>query len=225
MDVHWLEQVEVDVPPNDDWLSEREAACLARMKFANRRADWRLGRWTAKRAVSEELNLARQPDAVEILAAPSGVPQVFLDSQPAQVAISLSHRAGRAVCAVAPCGTALGCDLELVEARSSAFGADYFTSGEQLLVAKAAPDIRHSLLALLWSGKESALKALGEGLRLDTRSVAVSLTSGMDEPDLDAWHPLRAACENGPLFHGWWCRTTDLVRTMVAVPAPGRPIR
>jgi 4'-phosphopantetheinyl transferase len=225
MNVYWLEQVEADVPPNDGWLSEREAACLARMKFAKRRVDWRLGRWTAKCAVSEYLNLQCDPATLEIRAAPSGAPEVFMGSQPAEVAISLSHRSGRAVCAVAPGGTALGCDLELVEPRSSAFAADYFTAGEQLLVAQAAQGARDGLLALLWSGKESALKALGEGLRLDTRSVSVSLTSGMDAPDPNAWHPLRAACENGPLFHGWWRRTNDLVRTMVAAPAPDRPIR
>lgn len=37
---------------------------------------------------------------------------------------------------------------------------------EQELVARA-PE-RDELVALLWSGKESALKALREGLRLDT---------------------------------------------------------
>ena len=39
MDVYWLEQVGADVPPNDDWLSASEAACLARLRFAKRRAD------------------------------------------------------------------------------------------------------------------------------------------------------------------------------------------
>ena len=66
MDVYWLEQVEGDVPPNDDWLSASEAACLARLRFAKRRADWRLGRWTAKCAVSEYLSLQRPPATVEI---------------------------------------------------------------------------------------------------------------------------------------------------------------
>ena len=153
MDVYWLEQVDGDVPPNDDWLSASEAAFLARLRFAKRRADWRLGRWTAKRAVSEYLSLQRPPVTVEIRAAPSGAPEVYLDSQAAKVTISLSHRAGRAVCAVAHCGAALGCDLELVEPRSSAFAADYFTAGEQSLVARAAPVCRAALLALLWSGK------------------------------------------------------------------------
>jgi len=224
MDVYWLEQVGADVPPNDDWLSASEAACLARLRFAKRRADWRLGRWTAKCAVSEYLSLQRPPATVEICAAPSGAPQVFLGSQPAKVTISLSHRAGRAVCAVADCGAAVGCDLELIEPRSSAFAADYFTDGEQLLMAQAAPDRRHELLALLWSGKESALKALGEGLRLDTRCVTVSLMGGDGVPGLDTWHPLQAACEGGRIFGGWWRRTGDMVRTMVAAPATDRPI-
>src|SRR5690349_15398104 len=134
MDVYWLELAGADVPPTDDWLSASEAACLARLRFAKRRADWRLGRWTAIRAVSESLSLQRPLATVEIRAAPSGAPEVFLGGHPAKLAISISHRAGRAVCAVAHCGAALGCDLELVEPRSSAFAADYFTATEQSLV-------------------------------------------------------------------------------------------
>jgi 4'-phosphopantetheinyl transferase len=223
MDVFWLEQVEADVPPNDDWLSASEAACLARMRFPKRRADWRLGRWTAKRAVSEYLTLQRPLAAVEIRAAPSGAPQVFLGSQAAKLAISLSHRAGRAVCVVAPDGTALGCDLELVEPRSDAFAADYFTTGEQSLVARAAPDRRHELITLLWSGKESALKALGEGLRLDTRCVSIRLVREESVPDPAKWHPLQAVCDTGQIFHGWWRRAGDMVRTIVAAPSCAKP--
>jgi 4'-phosphopantetheinyl transferase len=219
MDVYWLEQVEGDVPPNDDWLEASEAALLARLRFAKRRADWRLGRWTAKCAVSKYLSLQRPPASVEIRAAPSGVPEVYLDSQPAKVTISLSHRAGRAVCAVAHCGAALGCDLELVEPRSSAFAADYFATREQLLVAKAAPDCRDELLTLLWSAKESALKALGEGLRLDTRCVTVSLVG---EEDVPRGVP-QAAWKKRRIF-AVARRTGDIVRTIVAAPALDPPI-
>jgi 4'-phosphopantetheinyl transferase len=52
MDVYWLDQTQADVPAGDEWLCAREAACLARLRFAKRRADWRLGRWTAKRALA-----------------------------------------------------------------------------------------------------------------------------------------------------------------------------
>ncbi len=52
---------------------------------------------------------------------------------------------------------------------SDAFVADYFAPEEQTLIAHSSPADRELMLALLWSAKESALKALREGLRLDTR--------------------------------------------------------
>jgi 4'-phosphopantetheinyl transferase len=133
------------------------------------------------------------------------------------VTISLSHSAGTAVCALAKSSVALGCDLELIEVRSDAFVADYFTSGEQALVRAAAAPERLRLVTLLWSAKESALKALGAGLRLDTRSVEVSL--GLQE-DLPGWRPLQVRYAGGRLFHGWWQQTGKLLRTVTANPPP-----
>ena len=104
MDVYWLEQTEADVPAENDWLSASEAVCLNSMRFAKRRADWRLGRWTAKCALSAYLNVPAHPQVlakIEIRPAPSGAPEVFFGNQPAAVTISLSHRAGIAACAVA----------------------------------------------------------------------------------------------------------------------------
>ena len=72
----------------------------------------------------------------------------------------------------------MGCDLEMIEPRSDAFVADYFTVEEQALVARASAADRSRLLALLWSAKESALKALRAGLRLDTRCVIVIPCAG-----------------------------------------------
>ena len=89
---------------------------------------------------------------------------------------------------VAKSGVEIGCDLEMVEPRSDAFVADYFTIEEQALVARASAEDRPRLLALLWSAKESALKALHEGLRLDTRSVIVNPFDGSF--DLNGWSPL-----------------------------------
>jgi 4'-phosphopantetheinyl transferase len=57
MDIYWLEQTEADLPAENQWLSAREMLRLARMRFAKRRTDWRLGRWTAKRALAASLNL------------------------------------------------------------------------------------------------------------------------------------------------------------------------
>lgn len=221
MNVYWLEQRQADVPAEDGWLSAGEQARLNALRFAGRRADWRLGRWTAKRAAAACLGVPLT--AIEVHASPSGAPEVSCGNQPAALTISISHRAGVAICTVAPTGLALGCDLEVVEPRSSAFLRDYFTAGERALVAHAAESEWPRLLALLWSAKESVLKALRVGLRVDTRSVVVSPRGALRQGgDGNAWHPLRARYAGAGVFHGWWRQTGDLLRTFAA-DLPTRP--
>lgn len=225
MQVYWLEQREDEVPPANDWLSARETTYLRGLPFAKRRADWRLGRWTAKHAIASCLNLAADPQAlanIEIRPTPSGAPDVFVANAPASVTISLSHRDGRALCVVAAGGVDLGCDLEVIEMRSEAFVADYFTSEEQTFVERASPAERARVVTLLWSAKESALKALREGLRLDTRSVIVS--AGDPSCDLNRWNTLQVRCAEGQIFHGWWRDAKNILRTVVANPPPDLPI-
>jgi 4'-phosphopantetheinyl transferase len=246
MDVYWLEQTEADVPAEDDWFSASEATCLNRMRFAKRRADWRLGRWTAKRALAAYFNVPVYPQVlaqIEIRPAPSGAPEVFFANKPAAAVVSLSHSAGTAVCALGMSGAELGCDLEVIEPRSDSFVADYFTAEEQALVARTFEKDRPRLCTLLWSGKESVLKALRVGLRLDTRCVIVNPGDALRRPaeggqgwipdptftvesscEGNSWHPLHACYTDGQLFHGWWNNTDHLLRTMVSNPPPAPPI-
>jgi 4'-phosphopantetheinyl transferase len=133
--------------------------------------------------------------------------------------VSLSHRAGRAACAVAPAGALLGCDLEWVEPRSEGFIRDFFNPTEMDLVLGAAPEDRPLLANLVWSAKESALKALRTGLREDTRSVEVRLAA-RDEP----WSRLEVhRTASGETFHGWWSLDGGWVLTLAAAPAPESP--
>jgi 4'-phosphopantetheinyl transferase len=225
MDVYWLEQTDSDVPPGNEWLSGNEDILLEGLHVAKRRADWRLGRWTAKCAVAAYLKLLVTPARmaeIEISARPSGAPQVMLATGPAPAEISLSHRGGVAMCAVAGPDAAIGCDLEIVETHSAAFIRDYFTDEERVEIARAPASDQPSLVAALWSAKESALKALQEGLRLDTRSVSVRLHEWADE--VHRWYPLQVDCEHGEVFHGWWQRAGNVVRTMVARPNPAMPM-
>jgi len=244
MDIYWLEQSAADVPADDDWLSASELQRLEAMHVPKRRGDWRLGRWTAKRALSLHLNLPADRRAlanIEIRAAASGAPEAFLANRRVEAAISLSHCNSTALCVIAPFGTALGCDLELVESRSGAFVADYFTAEEQELIAQAPAADRPWLSTLLWSAKESSLKALHEGLRLDTRSVVVRMPEEIATPRLhlerstansksasgqhgSIWRPLEVHYNGGDVFRGWWQGTEGLLRTIVAAPAPSSPI-
>ena len=229
--IHWLEQTDSDLPLSNQWLSPEERTRLDRMIFLKRRSDWRLGRWTAKKAVATFLELPADEGAlaeIEIRAAPSGAPDVYLAKQPAPISISLSHRDGVALCAVAP-QPAFGCDLELVETRGPEFVGDYFTAEERSAIESASFDERAELATLLWSAKESTLKALRVGLREDTREVCVQLqdrnetSHGSMQPvclvrrDINGsrWRPLSASHARTQAFHGWWRLENDLMRTIV----------
>jgi 4'-phosphopantetheinyl transferase len=227
VDVYWLEQIESDVPAENDWLNPDEAHRLNAMRFAKRRTDWRLGRWTAKCALAAYLKVRSDHQGlseIELRAEPCGAPEAYFANRLAPVSVSLSHRDGTAICAVARSGTALGCDLETIEPRSDGFLADYFTPEEQALVARASGAERFRLLALLWSAKESALKALRTGLRRDTRSVTASVVDALCLGPSAGWRPLHVRCTDGPVFHGWWQQTGNLLRTLVAAPPPLAPI-
>ena len=115
---------------------------------------------------------------------------------------------------MASAGIHIGCDVEAVEPRSPSFAADYFTAGEQRLVEQTPPAGRDLLLTLLWSAKESALKALGCGLCADTRSVNAA-PEGFGDP---TWGRLSVG-HSGGVFHGWWREVDGLVRTVLAEPA------
>jgi 4'-phosphopantetheinyl transferase len=224
LDVYWLEQTAADVPAENDWLGSNEALHLETLRVPKRRSEWRLGRWTAKRALARCLDLpddARALAEIEILPALSGAPEAFIISQRACASISLSHSCGRAICAVTRSRVALGCDLERIESRSDTFVADYFVAEEQALVARSPATDRAWLLALLWSGKESALKALHEGLRLDTRSVVVRPSDGTSTA---GWHPLQVCLLDDRVFNGWWQQGENFVRTLVSAPPPDAPV-
>jgi len=236
--VGWFEQCLAQVRSECDWLSPAEVARLEAARIPKRREDLRLGRWTAKLAVAAYLNLPSDPStlaAIELRPDASGAPWVFFEDRPAPVSISLSHRGGRAVCAVAAPGALLGCDLEIAELRWNAFITDYFTDQEQELIARVSDSQRWAVLALLWSAKESTLKALRVGLRIDTRQVVVESVGGMiraancvsrefgNGGSLDTWHRLRTHCERRN-FYGWWQSSGIFVRTMVSEPELGPPI-
>ena len=223
--VYWFEQTEADVPFENDWLAECETAQLKRLQFLKRRTEWRLGRWTAKRAVAMYLGQFECREAftrIKVVSSASGAPTVSTDDPRTNLSISLTHSSGKAMCAIAASVVALGCDLEIIEVRCDAFATDYFTAEEQALIARSSTAERARLVTLLWSAKESALKALHEGLRIDTRSLVVSL---LPCSSTVAWHPLKVSYRNEAVFDGWWQEQDRFVLTLVSTPPPSLPIR
>ena len=213
----WLSRTHADVPAGEAWLGPHERGVLAGLRVAKRREDWLLGRWTSKLAVSAWLDAT--PERVEVIAAPDGAPEPYLDREPAPVALSLSHRAGRALAVVADQPNSVGCDLELIEPRSDAFVREWLSPSEQALVA-AAGDGPARAANLFWTAKEAAAKARREGLRLDVRGAVAD--PGTARASAAGWHPLRVDWD-GATIAGWWRAEPDWVMAVAADPAPGEP--
>jgi 4'-phosphopantetheinyl transferase len=224
--VHWLVRGEQALPGDLGWLAPGELRRARDLRYPKRHTEYLLRRLAAKHAVAAVTGLPADPAAlarIEVANAPGGAPYVLVDGAPAALSVSISDRAGWAVCLIAAIdgaggrggAGALGCDLELVEPRSPQFLQDFLTPEERDYVA-AAPegDARQVAANLIWSAKESALKVLRTGLRRDTREVCVTVPA----PGPGEWSGLRIRARGRPVT-GWWRRDGSFLVT-VASPAP-----
>ncbi|MCK7502620.1 MAG: hypothetical protein MZW92_81970 [Comamonadaceae bacterium] len=96
-----------------DWLSPREQALLGTLRFTKRRIEFLTRRWTAKRALATVLERDGAPGAlaaIELGNHPGGAPYVEVDGRRASIEVSLSDRAGWAVCLVGTPSVGTGTD-------------------------------------------------------------------------------------------------------------------
>jgi 4'-phosphopantetheinyl transferase len=216
-----------ELPPESEdvgWLAPGELA-RAESFGERRRRDFRLGRWVAKQALRAWLGPKVLPSSLDIEPDEDGAPRIVGGRGAAPCGLSLSHRQDRALCVLFPLELAAGCDLEWIEPRSDAFLEDFFTPDERARVAVEAGGRRWLVQNLIWSAKESCLKALHVGLGRDTRSIEVSLPE-LDLPPAGGWRPLsavdrEAVRESGegrrgaPAFFGWWLERDGFVLTVL----------
>ncbi|HXY66909.1 MAG TPA: 4'-phosphopantetheinyl transferase superfamily protein [Mycobacterium sp.] len=220
----WLAMGEDALPAAEHWLAPGEATRLAGLRFTKRRNEFLLRRLVAKRAIAAVSGWPTDPAAlagIEVRNAASGAPYVCVDGAPLAVEVSITDRAGWAVCVTYPASShPVGCDLELVEPRTPGFVSDFFTAAEQRLVAsRPVGDERYAVANLIWSAKESALKVLRTGLRRDTRTLEVTLAASRG----DGWGALTVRAVEGPTFAGWWRRDGRFLLTVAADVAAAPP--
>lgn len=99
--MQWATADARDVPAGDEWLGPREREVLAGLDGVRRREEWRLGRWAAKQLLGE---------GVEVLPGDDRAPLAWRGGERLALAVSVAHRRGRALAAVAE--HRVGCDLE-----------------------------------------------------------------------------------------------------------------
>jgi phosphopantetheine--protein transferase-like protein len=189
-----------------DFLSPIEKERLALMRFERRRQSFYLGRFAAKQILQVHPACANLPaTSITIANHPEGGPYGKIGDCRMEGSISLSHRESEAASAmVIHPGVTVGIDLELVEERERAFVEDFFTSQESAQIDLLPEEEKFVAVTRTWSAKEAVLKALGIGLRVDSRAVTINQsqrTSGKDD-----WKLLDAS---GPALEDrvcqvWW---------------------
>jgi 4'-phosphopantetheinyl transferase len=223
--VEWLARGEKNLPDDRFWLGPDEIRRVTSLRYTKRRTDYLLTRWTTKETVTRLLGWTGDRASfprIQVRNHVSGAPEVYVDGRPLDFAISLTDRAGWAVCLMSSHSRSVGCDLELVERRSPGFVSDYFTNDEQRFVAAASDETARQVAAnLLWSAKESALKVMRTGLRRDTRSVEVRVSN---EPEAGAWMPLTVRTTEGVMLPGWWRRFGSFLLTVATDGATPPPV-
>ena len=230
--LHWLLRQDLSSgstapDPRPDYLNGEEIRLWESLKTDKRRRDWLLGRRTAKQLIAglvgERFERGLSLDEITIRPHADGWPMVELpplDGLPA-VTLSISHSHDWAFCAaVEGRNRPLGADIEANERRSAAFAEEYFTPLEIQFLSAAPAEQRAMLTNAIWSGKESALKAIRRGLAEDTR-----LVSCLPHPlrhEYASWLPMRiiwnddATTPPRPRLIGRWRPHGDFVLTLAA---------
>src|SRR5512140_3043067 len=231
--IYWM-LVEPDqtAPEAGGLLSASELGKYSAFRFPKRRDEWLLGRWTAKSLV-HSLPAYQQYslEQIEILNTPEGAPYIqFADGTIPGGCLTISHSGHLAVCALTTVeGLRVGADLEKIEARSETFILDYFTPAECRLVESTSAETRAEVVTLIWSAKESMLKALGVGLRWDTRSVEVQNVQGIPylvDSDFE-WNKIQVGEQksSGQAWACWWQRRGQFIFTLAGFAATNAEIQ
>lgn len=198
------------------WLSEQELERFQQLaRYPKRQQEWLAGRVAVKQllAVVDPTMAPPDPKAVQVLNLASGAPYVVLKGTPLAGFLSLSHRAECSLCAWSA-ATPLGIDLEWIEERSPAFIQDYLTPAEQSAVQGCALEKRAGLVNCLWSAKEAVLKALGVGLRLDTRRVELTPRNLLAEGEWNCWPARVTDSEHASAWDVWVQKRQGYVLTL-----------
>jgi 4'-phosphopantetheinyl transferase len=220
--IYWtlVDAYRADLDNPSSYLSPAEIKTLAGLRFPKRRNEWLLGRWSAKSLVASLPQYKNLPlQKIEIQNMLDGAPIIHLPggySSPA--CLSISHRDDLATCSlVTDPQLKVGIDLEKIEPRATNFVEDYFTRSEQDLVNSYASGTQAMVTTLIWSAKESMLKAIGVGLHWDTRQVEIKQIRGPDTPH-GIWNDLEVFTHHAD--HQWsanWRSLGGYVLTLVVL--------
>jgi 4'-phosphopantetheinyl transferase len=228
--IYWYFSSEPPLHDRDslEFLAPEEQAILTSKRFPKRRSEWVHGRLVAKTLIAH-----CHPQAVgrpiqdiiirnETRGAPYGVLQ---DGTSISGCLSVSHSCSLAVAALSLVDhLRVGIDLEAIAPRPTGFFENYFTGNEIDYVRAGSEEELRSRLTLIWSAKESVLKAMRIGLAKDTRQIdIIPQEKESDQPPSNSWNRYKVNIDAGMAesirpcsWLGWWKFLPGYILTVAA---------
>jgi 4'-phosphopantetheinyl transferase len=168
--------------PTDLWPQLADAAAYAPLLPA--RADGlRQAQWLAGRVLMQRLLAASGAAQASLRNDEAGRP--FLLGPALQPAISLSHSGEWAAALLAPAGTAVGIDIELIRDKAQRIARKFLNEQELaasktiILASSPAADTSLELFSLLWSAKETLYKLAGQRGIIFRENLLLDLPPGI----------------------------------------------
>lgn len=170
-----------------NWGCDAEIEHYNALHFEKRRNDWMLGRITAKELVQNTwmkyLKKTVSLNEIQIVNDYFGKPQILLninnDWKLISQSLSISHCHNIAVCSLLSDAPAqnIGIDLEYINDRPALFAETFMHKEELKQLEKVKyKQAYNCALTSLWSLKEAFLKAVGVGLRINTKKINCDLS-------------------------------------------------
>ena len=184
------------------WLAPPELAQDAAWTSVKRRAEWRAGRFAAKRLVRDIFGLSPLAFAI----GRDGDAPCLVGPDLPPVILSLSHSAGLGAATFSdPAGEGVvGLDVQQVRPVHPGLAARVFTTAERAQIAAQFGEGSHAAgMLLLWALKEAAIKTRRRAWGRSLREIEVELTAdGKAVVRMPGEPPLSAAYVM--LEGGWW---------------------
>lgn len=196
-------------------LTTAEQAVYRGFKTRKRQVEWLAGRIAVKQLYIKLSHNRYNPLDLSVAREGTGAPYLIEGDIRTSGRISISHTAGCVVVLLTKSELRIGIDLEEVSSREPAFITDYFTPMEQNYIRGNQPLTMEFRANLLWSAKESVLKAISTGLGVDPLRVEID---GVNvRQTMNGWTGLKAISKVDEDPVSWIVYYRDRINTVLTM--------
>ncbi len=176
-------------------FNQGEVETYLKFKVPKRKREWLASRWLVKYLVAKvnAQNGTLPLNTITIQKMESGAPVAVIEGVGRVGWLSMSHSRDAVLVGYSPDAECrFGVDLEFIEPRSPELLEDFFTPFEIQWVSSSPENKKEFRANLVWSAKEAYLKAIEQGLRVETRTIEIKplpvqeLNNGWERLDFSA---------------------------------------